>query len=97
MQLGVEYVIHGNLIRGVNPDLVYDDMVIIDDFIDMKPDYPTSILPYFYRENPKGTVASGRARACFRRSARSCAGPCRIKPSVFIMPKPSMADASAQQ
>jgi purine nucleoside phosphorylase len=53
MQLGVQYVVHTNLIGGVNPELVYDDMVIIDDFIDMKPDYPPSVLPYFYKDKPK--------------------------------------------
>jgi purine nucleoside phosphorylase len=53
MQLGVQCVIHANLIGGVNPELAYDDMVIVDDFIDMKPDHPSSIIPYFYKDKPK--------------------------------------------
>lgn len=49
MQLGVQDVLHGNLIGGVNPALNYDDVMIIDDFIDLKPNHPQSILPFFYR------------------------------------------------
>ncbi|MDA2937400.1 hypothetical protein MYX75_03950 [Acidobacteria bacterium AH-259-A15] len=52
MQLGVENVIHGNIIGGVNPKLNYDDLMIIDDFIDLKPNHPQSILPYFYKGKP---------------------------------------------
>lgn len=50
MQLRVERVLHGNIIGGVNPELNYDDLMIIDDFIDLKPNHPQSILPYFYKE-----------------------------------------------
>ena len=49
MQLGIENVIHGNIIGGLNPKLNYDDVMIVDDFIDMKPNHPQSILPYFYQ------------------------------------------------
>lgn len=49
MTLGVRDVIHGNIIGGLNDKLNLDDMVIIDDFIDLKPNHPQSILPYFYK------------------------------------------------
>jgi purine nucleoside phosphorylase len=52
MQLGVTDVLHGNLIGGVNAKLNYDDVMIIDDFIDLKPNHPQSIVPYFYKEAP---------------------------------------------
>lgn len=47
MQLGVTDVLHGNLIGGVNPTLNYDDVMIIDDLIDLKPNHPQSIVPFF--------------------------------------------------
>jgi 5'-methylthioadenosine phosphorylase len=50
MQLGVKDVLHGNLIGGVNPKLNYDDAMIIDDLIDLKPNHPQSVLPYFYKK-----------------------------------------------
>jgi 5'-methylthioinosine phosphorylase len=50
MQLGVEDVLHGNLIGGVNPTLNYDDVMIVDDFIDLKPNHPQSVLPFFYKK-----------------------------------------------
>jgi purine nucleoside phosphorylase len=62
MQLGVEYVVHANLIGGANPELNYDDMVIVDDFIDLKPDYPPSIVPYFYKNKPKDSWPPAGAR-----------------------------------
>ncbi len=49
MTLGVTNVIHGNLIGGLNPSYNLDDMVIVDDFIDLKPNHPQSILPYFFK------------------------------------------------
>lgn len=52
MQLGVNYVIHGNIIGGVHSDLSLNDLVIVDDFIDLKPNHPQSITPYFYKGKP---------------------------------------------
>lgn len=49
MKLGVTNVLHGNLIGGVNPNLNLDDLVIVDDFIDLKPNHPQSILPFFFK------------------------------------------------
>lgn len=49
MTLGVTNVLHGNLIGGINPNYNLDDLVIVDDFIDMKPNQPQSVLPYFFR------------------------------------------------
>jgi 5'-methylthioadenosine phosphorylase len=49
MTLGVPNVLHGNLVGAVNPNLNLDDLVIIDDFIDLKPNHPQSILPYFFK------------------------------------------------
>lgn len=51
MQLGVQGVIHGNIIGGVNPKLNYDDVMVIDDFIDLKPNHPQSVLPFYYKDN----------------------------------------------
>jgi 5'-methylthioadenosine phosphorylase len=62
MQLGVEYVVHANLIGGANLELNYDDMVIVDDFIDLKPDFPSSIIPYFYKNKPKDSWPPAGAR-----------------------------------
>jgi 5'-methylthioadenosine phosphorylase len=49
MKLGVVNVLHGNLIGGINPNLNLDDLVIVDDFIDLKPNHPQSVLPYFFK------------------------------------------------
>jgi purine nucleoside phosphorylase len=50
MTLGVRNVLHGNLVGGVNPNLNLDDLMIVDDFIDLKPNHPQSILPYFFKD-----------------------------------------------
>ena len=50
MQLGVNKVLHGNLVGGVKPELNYNDVMIVDDFIDLKPNHPQSILPFFYKK-----------------------------------------------
>ncbi|MDP9050133.1 MAG: hypothetical protein M3O31_05320 [Acidobacteriota bacterium] len=53
MTLGVRNVLHGNLIGCVNPDYAaMTDAVVIDDFIDFKPNHPQSILPYFFKGKP---------------------------------------------
>lgn len=53
MTLGVRNVLHGNLIGCVNPDFAsITDAVVIDDFIDFKPNHPQSILPYFFKGKP---------------------------------------------
>jgi 5'-methylthioadenosine phosphorylase len=49
MTLGVRNVLHGNLVGAVNPNLNLDDLMIVDDFIDLKPNHPQSILPYFFK------------------------------------------------
>jgi len=49
MTLGVRNVLHGNLIGSINPDYALGDAAIIDDFIDLKPNHPQSILPYFFK------------------------------------------------
>ena len=49
MTLGVPNVLHGNLIGGINPNLNLDDLVIVDDFIDLKPNHPQSVLPYYFK------------------------------------------------
>jgi 5'-methylthioadenosine phosphorylase len=49
MTLGVQNVLHGNLVGGVNPNLNLDDLMIVDDFIDLKPNHPQSVLPYFFK------------------------------------------------
>jgi purine nucleoside phosphorylase len=49
MALGVRNVLHGNLIGGLNPNYAMDDVVIVDDYIDLKPNHPQSILPYFFK------------------------------------------------
>jgi len=49
MTLGVRNVVHGNLIGGVNPDYELAETVVVDDFIDLKPNHPQSILPYFFK------------------------------------------------
>jgi purine nucleoside phosphorylase len=51
MTLGVRNVLHGNLIGSVNPEFAMNDAAIVDDFIDLKPNHPQSILPYFFRGN----------------------------------------------
>ncbi len=51
MKLGVVNVLHGNLIGGINPNLSLDDLVIVDDFIDLKPNHPQSVLPYFFKDS----------------------------------------------
>ena len=38
------------------------DLVIIDDFIDMKPNQPQSILPYFYKDKPREQWPAGGIR-----------------------------------
>ncbi len=62
MQLGVDYVLHGNLIGGINPELSLNDLVIVDDFVDFKPNYPQSITPYFYQNKPKDQWPPASAR-----------------------------------
>lgn len=52
MTLGVRNVLHGNLIGSVNPDYALADAAVIDDFIDLKPNHPQSILPYFFKGKP---------------------------------------------
>jgi 5'-methylthioadenosine phosphorylase len=52
MTLGVTDVLHGNLIGGLNANYNLDDVVIVDDFIDMKPNHPQSVLPYFFKDKP---------------------------------------------
>jgi 5'-methylthioadenosine phosphorylase len=47
--LGVRNVLHGNLIGGINPEYAMCDAAIIDDLIDLKPNHPQSILPYFFK------------------------------------------------
>jgi 5'-methylthioadenosine phosphorylase len=49
MTLGVTNVLHGNLIGALNPNYGLNDVVIVDDFIDLKPNHPQSILPYFFK------------------------------------------------
>jgi 5'-methylthioadenosine phosphorylase len=49
MTLGVRNVLHGNLIGAVNPEYALAEAAIIDDFIDLKPNHPQSILPYFFK------------------------------------------------
>lgn len=49
MTLGVRNVLHGNLIGAVNTDYAMTDAAVVDDFIDMKPNHPQSILPYFFK------------------------------------------------
>jgi purine nucleoside phosphorylase len=49
MSLGVRNVLHGNLIGSVNPEFAMADATIIDDFIDLKPNHPQSVLPYFFK------------------------------------------------
>lgn len=52
MTLGIRNVLHGNLIGAVNPRFALCDAAIIDDFIDLKPNQPQSILPYFFKGKP---------------------------------------------
>jgi len=52
MTLGVRNVLHGNLIGCVNAEWSMTDAVIIDDFIDFKPNHPQSVLPYFFKGKP---------------------------------------------
>jgi 5'-methylthioadenosine phosphorylase len=52
MTLGVRNVLHGNLIGAINPDYALADAVIVDDFIDFKPNHPQSILPYYFKGKP---------------------------------------------
>jgi 5'-methylthioadenosine phosphorylase len=49
MTLGVRNVLHGNLIGAIKPDYALADAVVVDDFIDFKPNHPQSILPYFFK------------------------------------------------
>lgn len=57
MQLGVENVLSVNSIGGINPKLQYGDLMIVDDFIDLKPNHPQSILPFFYKGKEKLSFA----------------------------------------
>jgi purine nucleoside phosphorylase len=52
MTLGVRNVLHGNLIGCVNPEWSMTDAVVIDDFIDFKPNHPQSVLPFFFKGKP---------------------------------------------
>jgi len=49
MTLGVTNVLHGNLIGAIDGTLNLEDLVIVDDFIDLKPNHPQSVLPYFFK------------------------------------------------
>lgn len=49
MTLGVRNVLHGNLIGAIDSALNLEDVVIVDDFIDLKPNHPQSVLPYFFK------------------------------------------------
>jgi purine nucleoside phosphorylase len=51
MQLGLEDVLSVNSIGGINPKLNYNDLMIVDDYIDLKPNHPQSILPFFYKKD----------------------------------------------
>jgi 5'-methylthioadenosine phosphorylase len=51
MQLGVENLLTVNSIGGVNPQYNYGDLVIADDYIDLKPNHPQSILPFFHKND----------------------------------------------
>lgn len=53
MQLRVENVLSVNSIGGINPKLKYGDLMIVDDYIDLKPNHPQSILPFFYTGKEK--------------------------------------------
>jgi purine nucleoside phosphorylase len=59
MTLGVRNVLHGNLIGSVNPDFALADAALPDDFIDLKPNHPQSILPYFFKGKPDPTGSAG--------------------------------------
>jgi 5'-methylthioadenosine phosphorylase len=39
-----------------------NDLVIVDDFIDMKPNHPQSILPYFFKGKPRDQWPTGGTR-----------------------------------
>jgi len=59
MTLGVRNVLHGNLIGAIDSALNLEDVVIVDDFIDLKPNHPQSVLPYFFKGKQYGLETLG--------------------------------------